>query len=945
MGFAFRDNLKMKLISSLSVLACASAKKGPNKNTKCPGVETMSWWTDVHSKVDCASDAINDQCEIECTAPWVTYNPEKPHEPWKAQCKTPANPQWKNPSWSKRPDNSCYYCPAQTVQTKPQGGKIVSKEVNAESGKLEGVEVRVRFDESYFVEPTTCGKFLFGLKSAVPFPADASFSAMGATATFVSVDRTLVTFQPLANMNDMQHTFWHKDHHDGTRVYIAGTDLSNLKSSDYSIKAVVTCLDQGDNLADLSCGATPTTSGIALQEPCDNVVTTTTATTTTQAPTTTTTTKATTQSTNTTTTKTTTTTKRTTTTTEPSGGGNCVYGGSHSMGSTPNWWQAGSGFEYQAYVTVPITSDATGGWYVDITLENPVSAVQFWSGTATKLDSQGYMWRFQGWEDETHSAPNLHFTYIGMQTVPGHNNAQTTFNGFQNVLYCTGDGSTNTGGGGGGGGTGSTAAPTTQGPTTTTTPRETPAPCVGDDCGFWGHEPTLPSNRCNNPQELASQPSPQTTPTFKSGASDYEKLLHLSGLFYEAQRSGPLPPDNRIPWRWHTAMNDGCDVGHDLTGGWYDAGDHVKFNFPMAYSTTVLAWGIISFEQGYIAAGELENALDSIKWVTDYLIKCHTGPNELWAQTAEGGPDHSFWGRPEEYPLNLRPRSFKVDANNPGSDVAAETAAALAASSIAYRRFGATELADEALSHAQEIFDFANSYRGTYTGSVPAGDFYNSWSGYNDELVWGAASDIARAENLYNQFQGASYEPFSWDNKKIGSQVLMYDITGKSSYGSTVSSNVNQMINGQYTPGGMLYVQTWGPARHAMNAAFIAAQAAFQGIGDYSFTESQAQYMVGNNPQNQCFVVGWDQVAGGHSNCPRQPHHRSSSCPASGNCNSGHGGASSSPNPMILYGALVGGPGSNDQYSDTRTDYIANEVATDYNAGWQGALAALIQNA
>ena len=53
----------------------------------------------------------------------------------------------------------------------------------------------------------------------------------------------------------------------------------------------------------------------------------------------------------------------------------------------------------------------------------------------------------------------------------------------------------------------------------------------------------------------------------------------------------------------------------------YDAGDHVKFNFPMAYSTTVLAWGIISFEQGYIAAGELENALDSIKWVTDYLMQ------------------------------------------------------------------------------------------------------------------------------------------------------------------------------------------------------------------------------------------------------------------------------------------------------------------------------------
>ena len=54
-----------------------------------------------------------------------------------------------------------------------------------------------------------------------------------------------------------------------------------------------------------------------------------------------------------------------------------------------------------------------------------------------------------------------------------------------------------------------------------------------------------------------------------------------------------------------------------------------------------------SFEQGYRAAGEWENAVDSIKWVTDYLIRCHTGPNEFYGQVANGGVDHSYWGRPE----------------------------------------------------------------------------------------------------------------------------------------------------------------------------------------------------------------------------------------------------------------------------------------------------------
>ncbi|CAG2204594.1 E3.2.1.4 [Mytilus edulis] len=45
--------------------------------------------------------------------------------------------------------------------------------------------------------------------------------------------------------------------------------------------------------------------------------------------------------------------------------------------------------------------------------------------------------------------------------------------------------------------------------------------------------------------------------------------------------------------------------------------------------------------------------------------------------------------------------------------------------------------------------------------------------------------------------------------------------------------------------------------------------------------------------------------------------------------------------PNQLNGALVGGPGQNDDYSDNRGDYVKNEVACDYNAGFQGACAGL----
>jgi len=52
---------------------------------------------------------------------------------------------------------------------------------------------------------------------------------------------------------------------------------------------------------------------------------------------------------------------------------------------------------------------------------------------------------------------------------------------------------------------------------------------------------------------------------------------------------------------------------------------------------------------------------------------------------------------------------------------------------------------------------------------------------------------------------------------------------------------------------------------------------------------------------------------------------------------------SPNPNYHVLTGALVGGPDENDNYVDDRTNYVQNEVSTDYNAGFQSALAALVK--
>ena len=46
---------------------------------------------------------------------------------------------------------------------------------------------------------------------------------------------------------------------------------------------------------------------------------------------------------------------------------------------------------------------------------------------------------------------------------------------------------------------------------------------------------------------------------------------------------------------------------------------------------------------------------------------------------------------------------------------------------------------------------------------------------------------------------------------------------------------------------------------------------------------------------------------------------------------------------LVKEGALVGGPNANDAYDDNRNNFIQNEVATDYNGGFTGALAGLVK--
>ncbi|KAL0334673.1 UNVERIFIED_CONTAM: Endoglucanase 24 [Sesamum radiatum] len=453
-------------------------------------------------------------------------------------------------------------------------------------------------------------------------------------------------------------------------------------------------------------------------------------------------------------------------------------------------------------------------------------------------------------------------------------------------------------------------------------------------------------------------------------------------MFFEGQRSGYLPADQRLTWRGNSGLGDGWMVSQDLTGGYYDAGDNVKFNFPMAFTTTMLAWSVVEFGE-CMPPAELRNALVAIRWATDYLLKTVSQSNRIFVQVGDPINDHNCWERPED--MDTARTVYTVDAPNPASDVAGETAAALAASSIAFRSSD-PGYAETLFRTATRVFEFADSYRGAYSDNSNIRDgvcpFYCDFDGYQDELLWGAAwlrrasQDNSYLDYLQNNGKtlGAddNINEFGWDNKHAGlnvlvsKEVLVSSMYSLQSYRASADSFMCTLIpesssyHIEFTPGGLIYRPGGSNLQHATTISFLLLvyanylEKSSQTVncGEVSISPSmlrqiaqrQVNYILGENPKGMSYMVGYSNLY------PQRIHHRGSSLPSTKDhpqvigCKEGSIYFNSSdPNPNVLVGAIVVGR-EDDEYEDDRADFRKSEPTTYINAPFVGVLAFFVAN-
>ncbi|XP_042379168.1 endoglucanase 12-like [Zingiber officinale] len=482
----------------------------------------------------------------------------------------------------------------------------------------------------------------------------------------------------------------------------------------------------------------------------------------------------------------------------------------------------------------------------------------------------------------------------------------------------------------------------------------------------------------------------------KPPPDQYSQALHKALMFFNAQKSGRLPKNNRVPWRGDSALSDGStlnDVKGGLVGGYYDAGDNIKFHFPMAFSMTLLSWSVVEYSDKYKDLGEYEHVRDLIKWGTDYLLKTFnssaTTIDRIYSQVgvATNGSttpdDHYCWMRPEDMDY---PRPVMIANSAP--DLGGEVAAALAVASIVFHDDAA--YSKKLLRGAAAMYKFARDprRRTPYSrGNLATELFYNS-TGYWDEYMWSAAwMYYASGNDSYARFATNPRLPknakafmqipnlgvFSWDNKLPGAQLLLtrlrlflnpgypYEETlsrYQNATGLNICMDLQRFNIFNYTPGGLVQLNHGQPQplQYVVNAAFLsslyadyldAANVPGYYCGPYylstdhlrSFAKAQVNYILGDNPLKMSYVVGYG------NKYPRHVHHRGASIPHNGvkySCTGGYKWRDAkTDNPNTIIGAMVGGPDRNDHFPDVRTNYGYTEPTMAGNAGLVAALISL----
>lgn len=478
-----------------------------------------------------------------------------------------------------------------------------------------------------------------------------------------------------------------------------------------------------------------------------------------------------------------------------------------------------------------------------------------------------------------------------------------------------------------------------------------------------------------------SSASSMTAQSFDN--EQYQKALWMTGRFYGAQRSGaghnwliaehePTQTASSLTGNLSAFVKGqdfvkDADGDYDLTGGWVDCGDNVKFGQTEFYSGYMLALGYSEFPtgygdyysqnyEGYIGASDytwegkkgkpngIPDILDELKYATDFFMKCVRDEKTFYYQVGDGGPDHQVWCTSPVKATLSRAQGGEAEgsrkvfkANGKTTSMTSFCGATLAIMSRCYRPFD-SDYADKCLAKAKVAYDYVMGTEKGNTGS----DFYPSKPNYESDIVV-LAMELYRATNNSEYLATAKeYSKFMADPKTFNHNYsLNYNNTEDfacylmAMYADDADAKTAlQFFCDLYKPSSGYFLNkkngSWGILRFPANQAFVYALndkvlGKEKTLNPYSLTS--IEYIMGNNGKKFSYIVGFGD------NFPHYPHHRN----FYGLDNDSEANLKPQDKFMQL-GYMVGGSINNGEYIDNEKEYTYSEGGIDYNAGLVASL-------
>jgi len=358
----------------------------------------------------------------------------------------------------------------------------------------------------------------------------------------------------------------------------------------------------------------------------------------------------------------------------------------------------------------------------------------------------------------------------------------------------------------------------------------------------------------------------QFSSTFEIGNPSYDKITSTLLDFFKVQRCGYTSPilhkECHIADATSIILGDKViDEKIDLTGGWHDAGDYIKFLNTTAFSTYML---IFAYEFDPVKFGfdndsnGAPDILEEAKIGLDWLIRCNY-QNKLLVTQVQDLRDHDVgWRMPENDTLRFdRPAFLGIGKNLIGIYVSA-----LSIGARVWRdKFYMNNFSDLCLTTAENFYSIRNSVPDV--DSSGTGAYLDKSS--NGKLAL-AAIEMYKTTNrkifldqakFYADKAGADYW---WSYGDISSlahyRLSQYDQKYADYLKISLEHyklNYKKMLFGNGTP------FIWGTNNTLLGIAL--KNILYKKLtNDFSYDTlaiSQRDYVLGKNPWGICFIGGF----------------------------------------------------------------------------------------